>query len=323
MAEPLVSVIVPVYNMELYLEECIESVLSQSYGHVELVLIDDGSNDRSLEICRKYENLNNVKLVAECHHGQSFARKRGVLEASGEWIVFLDSDDMLLKNAITDLLEESADEVDIVLGVTNDDTYFVNFVPSCLNLDEYLKGMAYKKFNTCPWGKMFRRSIFNDKSFNFPESIRMGEDTLMNLQVAVDNNRSVRVCTKKVCFHRSNPQSICHTFKPSLDYYYSYCVIFDDILCKGNRLSEKVIAKCKHQLRRSYVYRILKKEGISEVFLSHPLVLDYIHCLQNVSGHHFLEKLFLKTKSTFVVELIWLGLRIQRRFFHPSMLHED
>lgn len=323
MTEPLVSVVVPVYNMELYLQECIESVLSQTYEHVELVLVDDGSVDNSLEICQRYKHLNNVKIVAEGHHGQSFARKRGVIESSGEWIVFLDSDDMLLTNAITDLLETSSDDVDIVLGVTNDDTFFVNLMPSYLSPNEYLKGMAFKKFNTCPWGKMFRRCIFNDKSFNFPESIKMGEDTLMNLQIAVDNNRSVKICTKKVCFHRANPQSICHTFKPSIDYYYCYCAIFDDILCAGNRLSVKTIAECKHQLRRSYVYRTLKKEGIKESILSHPLVLDYICCLQNSIGRNFLEKLFLKTKWSFVVELIWLRLRFKRRFFHPLILRND
>ena len=92
--KPTISVIVPVYNVEKYLEECVESVLSQTFTDYELLLIDDGSTDSSGDLCDQIAKRDvRVRVIHKSNRGSSSARNKGVDEAKGEWIIFLDSDD--------------------------------------------------------------------------------------------------------------------------------------------------------------------------------------------------------------------------------------
>ena len=97
--EPVVSVIIPVYNAEHYLERCLESIQKQSLRDFELILVDDGSADRSPEICRRYQARDSrVQVLTGENHGAAAARNRGMERACGEYLIFLDSDDYIDKN---------------------------------------------------------------------------------------------------------------------------------------------------------------------------------------------------------------------------------
>ena len=90
----MISVIIPVYNSEKYLAACLESVLSQTLQDFEVILVDDGSNDKSLSICLEYQsNHSNVKVVSKTNEGPGLTRQRGIEESKGEYITFVDSDD--------------------------------------------------------------------------------------------------------------------------------------------------------------------------------------------------------------------------------------
>ena len=92
------SVIVPVYNTQEYLKRCIESVLNQTYKNYEIILINDGSTDNSLEILKKYESNNKVKIITQKNHGLSYTRNVGISHATGDYVILLDSDDFLEKD---------------------------------------------------------------------------------------------------------------------------------------------------------------------------------------------------------------------------------
>lgn len=92
--QPLVSVIIPVYNVGKYLDECIESILSQTISNFEIILVDDGSTDDSLNICNKYKNKN-VIVIHQENSGVSAARNAGIKVAKSEFITFVDGDDWL------------------------------------------------------------------------------------------------------------------------------------------------------------------------------------------------------------------------------------
>ena len=112
----MISVIVPVYNVEEYLEECLESIKRQTYTDIEVILVNDGSIDRSKEICERYcEKDSRFKLVNQENKGLSGARNRGMLESKGEFISFVDSDDILKEDMLDQLMKQmTSEDIDIV-----------------------------------------------------------------------------------------------------------------------------------------------------------------------------------------------------------------
>lgn len=107
--QPRVSIVIPVYNVENYLQRCLQSVSNQSYRPLEVVLIDDGSTDSSLQICRDYKRTApegiEVKVISQANSGASLARKAGIKAASGKWITFIDSDDYVASEYVSALFE--------------------------------------------------------------------------------------------------------------------------------------------------------------------------------------------------------------------------
>ena len=103
--KPKISIIVPVYNVESYLVRCIDSILNQSFKNFELILVNDGSTDDSLIICKKYLNVDKrIKLVSQVNKGLSAARNTGLRHTSGKYICFIDSDDFVEKDYLLFLI---------------------------------------------------------------------------------------------------------------------------------------------------------------------------------------------------------------------------
>ena len=112
----LISVIIPVYNAEDTLRACVQSVLKQSYPEFELILVDDGSPDKSGVICDEYTSHANVTIIHQQNKGRTAARYEGVKIAKGEWITFVDADDELEPYALSRFSERIDNETDIIFG---------------------------------------------------------------------------------------------------------------------------------------------------------------------------------------------------------------
>lgn len=111
----MISVIVPVYNVETYLEECLDSIQNQTYTDLEVILVNDGSTDGSKAICERYcQTDKRFRLINQSNQGQSVARNTGVTASRGEFIAFVDSDDMILANYLETLMQHMGEDVDIV-----------------------------------------------------------------------------------------------------------------------------------------------------------------------------------------------------------------
>lgn len=111
----MISVIVPVYNVEEYLEECLESIRKQTYQDIEVILVNDGSTDDSQAICEHFcQTDKRFRLINQENQGQSIARNRGVAESTGELIVFIDSDDIVKFDLLSQLKKYMSDGIDIV-----------------------------------------------------------------------------------------------------------------------------------------------------------------------------------------------------------------
>ena len=168
----MISVIVPVYNAEEYLEECLESIKNQTYTNIEVILVNDGSTDGSREICERFcQKDSRFKLINQENQGQSVARNRGVKESVGKFIMFVDSDDVINKNLLEVLLPYMKTEVDIVeCRMTRKKEEFYLNKPSKIvfegNAKEaILNCIAIKEVKFCPVTKLYRREIVEKVSF--------------------------------------------------------------------------------------------------------------------------------------------------------------
>lgn len=160
----LISIIVPVYNVELYLDKCIQSILAQSYPNFELLLIDDGSSDGSKEICDKYAKLDSrIRVFHRINGGVSSARNAGLEKAKGDWIAFIDADDWVFPNFLSDFVANLENNVDLYIQgyVDSNNDKFVKdnryWVSSDLivELDDVYLGQLYGFV----WNKLFKSSI--------------------------------------------------------------------------------------------------------------------------------------------------------------------
>ncbi len=249
---PLISIIVPVYNTAEYVEECIQSILSQSYKNIELILVNDGSTDGSGEICKRYGNLPNVQYIEKENAGVVDARKRGVESANGEWIMFVDSDDYLLKDSIRELLSV-ADGVDIVVGNHTKSKKLINAY-EYYDSEEYLFMLYCHRLPTYPWAKLFRTELFRKCQQAFAYNYPPKEDFLMNLVLAKTNEKKISIWKKPVYFYRFRMESASHGHSFDLDYLHCICNIANNVVADGLSQDKKRQAGIETRMKYYKVY---------------------------------------------------------------------
>ena len=200
---PTVSVLVPLYNQERYIDACLSSICNQTYKNLEIIIVNDGSTDRSPDMAKEWASRDNrIKVVDKQNEGLTYARRDGYRVATGDYIAFVDSDDMLTPRAIEILVHHMLDKnVDLVLGgivrklgflkkrIRNHGIFPVNQVVRQPELfDKYYIGFFGKScFTVSMWGRLFKKSII-DKALSetelFSSEIRfMGEDEHFNVMI--------------------------------------------------------------------------------------------------------------------------------------------
>ena len=214
----LVSIIVPVYNVERYLSDCITGIAKQTYKNIEIILVDDGSTDSSGRICDDYLKIDSrITVLHQYNKGLSVARNAGIETAKGSYLCFVDSDDMVSPYMVEHLIE--------LIRINDADLSFccstrcdsgikfseIGFGISVLNdITNYSSGEAMKaliKYKTIPvtaWGKMYRRKLFN--SLRFPEG-KYNEDAFISFRI-IGLAKKVCGCSNIDYFYRVNRNSI-------------------------------------------------------------------------------------------------------------------
>ena len=170
---PKVSVIVPIYNVEKYLEKCINSLLSQTLEDIQIILVNDGSKDNSGNIAKEYEQNNKDRIiyVEKENGGLSDARNYGLKYATGDFIAFLDSDDYIEKNAYEEMynkaIEENADYVECD---------FIWEFPNKIRVDKQYPYKNKKEMisfvRVVAWNKLIKRQLITDNNLEFPKGLR-------------------------------------------------------------------------------------------------------------------------------------------------------
>lgn len=267
-----VSVIVPIYNVEKYIHQCVDSILNQTLKEIEVILVDDGSPDRCGEICDEYANQDErVKVIHKENAGVAAARNSGIAIAQGEWMAFIDSDDWLEP----DMFERAYDRgemhhPDIVFfdGFQNfpDKTkpwnHFQNdFVTEEEETIKQLgRAMLYFPMSpyptgiplAAPWDKIYKTSFIRENNLHFTEHLKTLDDMVFNMHAFY--------AAKKVCYlkrpfyhYRMVPTSITNAYKPNrveLD-----CITFREI--------KKFVKEQKDgKLQQAFYARVIKSFSI-------------------------------------------------------------
>lgn len=312
------SVIVPIYNTAEYVEECIRSILSQSYRDIEVLLVNDGSIDGSGEICGRYVERPNVTYIEQVNLGATAARRKGVDLAKGEWIMFVDSDDLLLDGAIDKMMSLAAD-TDLVLAGHTGNMDLISHLPDSIDPLSYLRLIYARDIYVAPFGRLFRRSLFNEKTLVFPRYFTLGEDYLMNLQIAVDNNRSIKVYHGPVYERRANPMSTMHTHSLDFDYCQHICGLADTIA--ENSMG---VIPLPLRIKQRLVFFYLTLPDIHfQSDAHHPFVLEIKRLMNAVGMWRLIDRCLLNVSSSFAVKVVWYLRSVLLRISHPALMRKD
>ena len=213
--QPLISIIIPVYNVEQYLRECLDSVLAQTYPNLEIILINDGSQDNSGKICDEYAAKDGrVQVIHQLNQGVSAARNAGLKVASGEYIGFVDSDDYIQPDMYEYLYQLiSKDNADVAMCNTCQTASFRSDEPIQEN---YTLIPMYDIFNYSDWmflwNKLFSKSLTDTVQLDLRTSY--GEDAMFIFELA-KKDKLLALGKEEKYFYRQNPTSAQYIFKPS------------------------------------------------------------------------------------------------------------
>lgn len=244
---PKISIIVPVYKAEKYLNRCIDSILAQTFTDFELLLIDDGSPDRSGEICDEYATKDvRIRVFHRQNGGVSTARNLGIDKAKGEWIYFVDSDDVVLPSALGTFCSLINSHCEFVMAgfYSSDENNIVREQPrmvrQCeLSVLEVLKEM-YTPTDFCYqgylWCKFFQRKIILQNHLRFDESISFNEDRLFIVEYLCCCKTLVSYSTKTIYNYIQRSNSAMSTLQKG--YNKKFATDFDAYVLMHKRIKE-------------------------------------------------------------------------------------
>lgn len=232
----MISIIMPVYNVEKYVGIAIESILKQTYMEWELIIVDDGSDDNSLKICNEYAQIDRrIRIVSKKNGGVSSARNKGLEYAQGEWIYFMDADDRVVENCFETIIEYlREEEVDIVCwnymrecsdGIKKAAAIFpdkfIEEEPKKLIKEVIFPGYSIKELHRFRGAmrtlctKLFRRNIIIGY-FRFNEEIKIGEDALF-CAMCCQRAQRILFVNEYLYYYRKVPNSADQRYREDIE----------------------------------------------------------------------------------------------------------
>ena len=257
MSNPIISVIVPVYETEKYLNECIESILNQTFSDLELILVDDGSTDQSGEICETYKMQDTrVKVLHKENGGVASARNIGIKVSQGEYLTFVDSDDYLVPDALNNLYNDIITyEADISCGLMCSDSEVGSeslqngIYEIWKRKDALIKSLEDNHFTYSSCAKLYRKEFLEDTRFE--EGRKIHEDSYF-VFCCFCKEPTVVVNNVGIYNYRKNSESASHA---------DFSEKFFDILYFANEKRKRVLAS--HPGYSDYVNNMIVKANLA------------------------------------------------------------
>ncbi len=303
---PLISVIMPIYNSEKFLDRTIEGLINQKFNDFELILVDDGSKDLSLSICKKYEKQDvRIKVITKDNGGASSARNIGITAASGKYICFMDSDDIVKDSYLYNLIS-IIDDCDIAMS----HTIVVKKGKEYVAPHKYEKGNIDILFNPyniestySPYNKLFRADIVKRENICFDERMHVGEDRVFVYTYLLYSSGAV-VSSESDYYYVLRDGSLMSKYydaETELYAYHVYCGVVKTLVDKLQSDEAKVNLEntikyfCYRFLKA--LYRSGKSKRAQRLSVLSNLDMDiYLRQTNDVSGIHRLYKMLLKRR---------------------------
>lgn len=211
MTNPKISIIIPAYNVELYIQKCVESIIKQKYTNWELLIINDGSFDSTEIICQKLATTDNrIQFLSKQNGGVSSARNLGLDKAIGDWILFVDADDWISSNCLNycvqAIINNDLDAIQFAftkITINSKSEIFNNFETAVLNGIDYINNGL---FNVCAAGTMMKKNKIDTLNLRFEENIKLAEDQLFIYSYLKDCSR-VKHIKDPLYYYYQNPNS--------------------------------------------------------------------------------------------------------------------
>ena len=298
----MISVIVPVYNVEKYLERCIDSILKQTYSDLEILLIDDGSSDNSGKICDEYAKKDNrIKVIHKKNGGISDVRNVGIENAKGDYIGFVDSDDYIADDMFETLYKlsnENNADISIVsfyemyngklIGVRDDKTL------TKMDKQEALKELLIDtNIQSYMWNKLFKKELFDNLRFPLGKNF---EDIATVLLIFERANKVVLLQDPKYYYLRRDDSIVGHrTNKTYLDYLE---VVYDKYLYLKDKYPKiEVYNAYNYVINMIWVYTIICAFDLEEVFNNYDRDYNLLVEIMKKYGNEITDKLDFYNKA--------------------------
>lgn len=309
MESKILSIIVPVYNAENYIEHTIESILNQNLKCFELILVDDGSTDNSLQIMNQYNSYSNVKIFKQKNKGATFARNYGLQHASGKYILFFDSDDILNSNVLLSLIQQIEQQnADLLISnyqIVNKNLKILNEIKhENISSHDLLDMFCLIPF---PGNKIFKKDILDKYHIDF-DSVKIGQDLNFYLKYLIHANNVLFSSTNMTKYRIIN-----NSISNSLDYRILDIIKSFDYIeqhFKQNNVDTHIyrffyLAKLKHLVFQiSKTRKIDDKKVKKDIYIK--LSIEIKKVIKNIKITNFKElkfalKLILSYLKTYIL----------------------
>ena len=308
----MISIIIPIYKVSQYLDECVKSIVSQTYKNLEIILVDDGSPDECPRMCDEWAKKDGrIKVVHKKNGGLSSARNAGLKVAKGEYIGFVDSDDYVDETMYEDLMRVmNLDEKTMVVSspiIRNTNGVFTPYLVGSyvyedgdtMSFAEYMKKFLRLKMDATVWNKLFRREFVHTY---FREG-RNNEDYLFmyyNVKNVYNTQYLIAVTSKPHYYYRDNAQSICHQAATSVnrlffDEIYNIVEISEDLKkwnpVMNNQIVPMLEGKIIHASDQILKYPVLREKRFVDCQFIDTILKKDIHLFRK--GRPFANSLTL------------------------------
>lgn len=281
--EMKVSVIVPVYNAELYLERCVRSLVAQTYTNTEIIVVDDGSEDESLTIAKAWaEKDKRILVLCQCNKGVSAAKNHALRHATGRWVCFVDSDDEVADVYIEQLVADIADLPLVIqaaekIQLNGSSKYLMKRGDAVIDITDFFSKYIIGTFGFS-WAKLFKMDVIKEHALHFEAGVHLAEDTmfLIDYLLCIDKVRISESCNYKYIERENSLVKQMYTYEEELQILRH---IADRIECLA-RKCEVVSMEYRFKEYNYYLFRVLSALGNIasdkiRLELLKPFVSDY------------------------------------------------